>query len=237
MKQVTLANGETRLWKPDLKPYEHPEALPAALKPNELGLLHHDGQAFLVLGDKHYRVKIDPVSGQYRIVHPARANAYAPELNHNGFGAWRHEVEQPRTWEVRELMRRIGHGVREFSDTELEQIRHVSGTDEGVLRRMHVESEPPAPMLADTMTRFAAYRQVEAFIADMQNASSSTSATDHSINQLHVMTRYGAWPETVSIRIIDGQAKTLWEYVNPQGVQGKVRIVQVHDAQVPGGDC
>ena len=235
MKQVTLANGETRLWKPDLKPYEHPEALPAALKPNELGLLHHDGQAFLVLGDKHYRVKIDPVSGQYRIVHPARANAYAPELNHNGFGAWRHEVEQPRTWEVRELMRRIGHGVREFSDAELEQIRHVSGTDEGVLRRMHVESEPPAPMLADTMTRFAAYRQVEAFIADMQNASSSTSATDHSINQLHVMTRYGAWPETVSIRIIDGQAKTLWEYVNPQGVQGKVRIVQVHDAQVRGG--
>ena len=235
LQQVTLPDGETRLWKPDLKPYEHTGALPAGLKPDDLGLLHHDGQAFLVLGDKCYRVKMDPASGQYRVVHPVRANAYGPELNHNGFGAWSHEVEQPRTWQGRELMQRIGHGVREFSDAELEQIRHVSGIDEGVLRRMHVENEPPAPMLADTISRFQAYRQVEEFIADMKSASSSASATDHSINQLHVLTRYGTWPDTVSVRIIDAQAKTLWEYVNPQGVQGKVRIVQIHDAQVRGG--
>jgi len=235
LQRVTLPDGETRLWKPDLQPYQHTGALPAGLKPDELGLLHHDGQAFLVLGDKCYRVNMDPVRGRYRIAHPARANAYAPELNHNGFGAWSHELEQPRTWQGRTLMRRIGHGVREFSDAELEQIRHVSGTDEGVLRRMHVENEPPAPMLADTISRFDAYRQVEEFIADMKSAPSSVSATDHSINQLHVMTRYGTWPDTVSVRIIDAQAKTLWEYVNPQGVQGEVRIVQIHDAQVRGG--
>ncbi|POA18677.1 hypothetical protein C1886_15750 [Pseudomonas sp. FW300-N1A1] len=235
LKQVTLPNGETRLWKPDLKPYEHRETLPQGLKPDELGLLRHDGQAFVLLGDKHYAVKKDPVSGKYRIAHPDRANAYAPELNHNGHGAWSHEVEQPRTWTEPELMRRLGHSVSEFSDTELVQIREVSGTDENVLRKMYVENESPAPILVDTISRFDVYKQVENFIADMKSDLPVGPGTDHSINQLHVMTRYGKWPDTVSIRIIDGQAKTLWEYVNPRGTPDKTRIVQIHDAQIRGG--
>ena len=235
MKQVTLPNGEARLWKPDLKPYEHTGALSEGLKPNELGLLRHDGQEFLPLGDKRYAVKKDPVSGKYRIAHPDRANAYAPELSHNGSGAWSHEVEQPRTWEGPELMRRLGHSVSGFSDTELVQIREASGTDESVLRKMYVENESPAPMLIDTISRFDAYKQVESFIADMKSDLPAGPTVDHSINQLHVMTRYGRWPDTVSIRILDGQANTLWEYVNPRGAPDKIRVVQIHDAQIRDG--
>ncbi|WP_095078195.1 NEL-type E3 ubiquitin ligase domain-containing protein [Pseudomonas sp. Irchel s3h17] len=235
LKEVTLPNGETRLWKPDLAAYEQKGSLPQDLKPDESGLLRHDGQVFLTLGGKRYGVKKDPVSGQYRIAHPDRANAYAPKLNHNGHGAWSHEVEQPRTWTEPELMRRLGPRVSEFSDTELVQIRRVSGVDESVLRKMYVENEPPAPILVDTISRFDAYRQVENFIADMKSDLPVGPATDHSINQLHVMTRYGKWPDTVSIRIIDGQAQTLWEYVNPRGAPDKTRIVQIHDVQIRGG--
>jgi hypothetical protein len=235
LKEVTLPNGETRLWKPDLAAYEQKGSLPQDLKPDESGLLRHDGQVFLTLGGKRYGVKKDPVSGQYRIAHPDRANAYAPKLNHNGHGAWSHEVEQPRTWTEPELMRRLGPCVSEFRDTELVQIRRVSGVDESVLRKMYLENEPPAPILVDTISRFDAYRQVENFIADMKSDLPVGPATDHSINQLHVMTRYGKWPDTVSIRIIDGQAKTLWEYVNPRGAPDKTRIVQIHDVQIRGG--
>ena len=235
LKPVTLPSGKTRLWKPDLKPYELNTKLPDNARPNELGLHQHNGQEVLPLDGKHYAVTKAPSSGQYRIQHPTRSDAYQPELNHNGTGAWSHELEQSRTWEGAELMRRLGHSVSEFSDTELEQIRSVSGTDEDVLRRMHVENEPPAPMLADTISRFDAYKQVGDFIADMKSDNSTVPATDHSINQLHVMTRYGRWPDTVSIRVIDGQAKTVWEYVNPKGAQDKTRIVQIHDAQIRGG--
>lgn len=235
LKPVTLSSGKTRLWKPDLKPYELNIKLPENSRPNELGLHRYDGQDILPLDGKHYAVKEEAVTGKYRVQHPARPDAYTPELNHNGSGAWSHEMEQPRTWKEPELMRRLGHSVSEFSDTELAQIRSVSGTDEGVLRRMHVEHEPPAPLLADTIKRFDAYKQVEDFIADMQSDGSAVSAKDHSIDQLHVMTRYGKWPDTVSIRVIDAQAKTLWEYVNPKGTQDTTRIVQIHDAQIRGG--
>lgn len=236
LKSVTLPSGKTRLWKPDVKPYELSTKLPENSKPNELGLHRYDGQDILSLDGKHYAVKEDLATGKYRIQHPARPDAYTPELNTNGSGAWTHELEQPRTWEGLKLMRRLGHSVSEFSDTELEQIRSVSGTSEDVLRKMHVENEPPAPMLADTISRFDAYKQVEEFIADMRSDSATVSAKDHSINQLHVMTRYGKWPDTVSMRIIDAQARTLWQYLSPKSAQGEIRTVQIHDAQLRNGE-
>ncbi len=236
LKPVVLPDGQTRLWNPDLKPYEQPNLkLPANSRPNELGLHRYDAQEILPLDGQHYAVKKDSVTGKFQMEHPARPDAYRPELNTNGAGAWTHELEQPRTWQGLELMRRLGHSVSDFSDTELEQIRRVSGTDEGVLRRMYVESEPPAPLLADTISRFDSYKQCEGFIADMKGDSSSVPAKDHSIDQLHVMTRYGSWPDTVSIRIIDAQAKTTWEYVNPKGAPDTKRVVQIHDGQLRDG--
>lgn len=236
LKAVVLPSGKTRLWKPDLKPYQLDMTLPESSRPNAQGLHRFDGRDVLPLDGSHYAVQEDVATGRYRMQHPTRLNAYAPELNTNGSGAWNHELEQPRTWEGPQLMRRLGHSVSEFSDTELEQIRHVSDTSEDVLRRMHVENEPPGPLLADTISRFDAYKQVETFIAAMKDDSSTLSTQDHSISQLHVMTRYCKWPEQVSMRVIDAQAKTLWRYLSSHSPQSEIRTVQIHDLQLRNGE-
>src|SRR3546814_4278937 len=102
----------------------------------------------------------DPTTQRYRIRHPSRGpDAYQPGLTDNGSGAWSHELERPRSWEGATLMRRLGHCVKGFSDTELEQIRTASGTGEQVLRRLHVEGEPMPALLADTIKRFDLCRQ------------------------------------------------------------------------------
>ncbi len=236
LKAVVLPSGKTRLWKPDLKPYQLDMTLPEGSRPNAQGLHRFDGRDVLPLDGNHYAVQEDVATGRYRMQHPTRPDAYAPELNTNGSGAWNHELEQPRTWEGPQLMQRLGHSVSEFSNTELEQIRHVSDTSEDVLRRMHVENEPPGPLLADTISRFDAYKRVETFIAAMEDDSSTLSTQDHSINQLHVMTRYGKWPERVSLRVIDAQAKTLWRYSSSHSPQSEIRTVQIHDLQVRNGE-
>lgn len=235
LKAVVLPSGKTRLWKPDLKPYQLDITLPESSRPNAQGLHRFDGRDVLPLDGSHYAVQQDVATGRYRMQHPTRPGAYAPELNTNGSGAWNHELEQPRTWEGPQLMQRLGHSVSEFSDTELEQIRQVSDTSEDVLRRMHVESEPPGPLLADTISRFDAYKQLETFIAAMEDDSSTLSTQDHSINQLHVMTRYGKWPERVSLRVIDEQAKTLWRDLSSHRPESEIRTVQIHDLQLRNG--
>ncbi|WP_330220788.1 leucine-rich repeat domain-containing protein [Pseudomonas frederiksbergensis] len=53
-----------------------------------------------------------------------------------------------------QLMRGIGPSVQSFSDEVLAQIAHVSPVDDDVLRLMHTGQRPPAPVLADTISRF-----------------------------------------------------------------------------------
>jgi hypothetical protein len=154
LKPVQLANGRTRLWNPDLTPYQQPGlSLPTDARPNELGIYQHQGKRILPLENQHFEVAEDAATKQHRIQHPQRANAYAPTLRHNGQGAWVSETENPREWEGSTLMRRIGHTTDSFNDEQLEQIRQISGTDEAELRRMHVESAPAPVLLTDTLQR------------------------------------------------------------------------------------
>lgn len=151
---MQLANGETRLWNPDLSPYQRTDVdLPADARPDGQGLHQHQGRRILRLNDQHFEVLDDPVTGQQRIRHPQRFDAYAPTLRHNGHGAWVCETENPREWEGSTLMRRLGHSVDAFNDEQLEQIRQISGTHEAALRRMHMDSSAPPPLLTDTLQR------------------------------------------------------------------------------------
>lgn len=154
MKPVTLPDGQTRLWHPDLTPYQQPDlAVKKDSIPDAQGLHQHQGKQVLPLENQHFEVQKDPTSKQYRIKHPQRPNAYAPALKHNGHGAWVSETENPRGWQTSKLMRRLGHSVDAYTDRQLEQIRRVSGTDEAVLRRMYVENAAPPPLLTDTLQR------------------------------------------------------------------------------------
>lgn len=165
MKPVKLPNGQPTLWHPDLEPYAQKNLiLPNDSKPDGQGLHQHANGNILSLEGKLYVVEkasAEPASDTRRIKHPTRLNAYSPKLEHNGYGAWVHEGENPRNWEGDTLMRRLGHRVERFSPSEREQIRISSGTDHNVLRRMYVENTAPAPVLADTIKHFSAYDEVK----------------------------------------------------------------------------
>ncbi|MHA3736448.1 dermonecrotic toxin domain-containing protein [Pseudomonas sp. Eth.TT006] len=154
MRPVQLANGETRLWNPDLTPYRlADQALPATARADAQGLYALGDKQNLRLDQHLYEVAQDPLGGEHRIRHPQRPEAYAPRLKHNAQGAWVCETENPREWQEAQLLRRISHRTEGFSDARLQQVRKLSGTDENVLRRVHVENAPPPPLLIDTLER------------------------------------------------------------------------------------
>lgn len=202
MKSVKLPNGKQTLWHPDLAPYEQKNlTLPADSKPNELGLHRNANQDILPLEGKVYVVEkasTEPTSSTHRIKHPTRPTAYSPRLEHNGHGAWVHEVETPGDWQGETLMRRLGHRVDRFSSTELEQIRIGSGTDEAALRRMHVENTPPPPVLADTIKRFTAYDEVQTASA---NIRAGQPIDPGSIWFESILTVLPGWPSERALKV------------------------------------
>jgi hypothetical protein len=229
---VTLPDGEPRLWRPDLTPYRSELELPANSQPDALGLHRVSGRDVLPLNDSRYEVQQDPATQRYRIRHPSRPDAYQPELTNNGSGAWSHELEQPRSWEGVTLMRRLGHRVKDFSDTELEHIRTASGTSDEALRRMHVEGEPVPVLLDDTIKRFNSARQVDEFLAHLHSEDLRVYEKADSMTQLHLLTGYGPWPEGLKLKVIDSSGKPLWEYAHPSDGVSAVREVIVSDTEV-----
>ncbi|WP_458128273.1 NEL-type E3 ubiquitin ligase domain-containing protein [Pseudomonas sp. Z2-11] len=165
LKPVISTDGKTRLWNPDPAPYAHPIEVPPTSKPDTLGLHEHDSRILLKLAaddDSQHTLALSKTAEteRYTLTHPTRPDAYSPRMEHNGQGAWLMEGEQPQAWKSQTLMRRLGHATDGFSDAKLQQLRIISGTDEGVLRRVHLQNEAMPPLLDDTLARFRTYRTV-----------------------------------------------------------------------------
>ncbi|MHA3739164.1 NEL-type E3 ubiquitin ligase domain-containing protein [Pseudomonas sp. Eth.TT006] len=210
MKVVEMSDGRSRLWDTDLQRYAQPMSLGESARPDASGLYHHAGEEVLPLEGKHFVVRADSGSDEYRIHHPSRDDAYAPRLAHNGAGAWVHEAERPQTWQGSRLMRRLGHQVDGFSDAVLEQIRIVSGVEEGALRRLHVEQEPPPAMLVATLQRFAADQAIETFIAQLSSDSLQIHGQADVQLQLQLLAEQPKWPKKLALQWLDDQGSVLW---------------------------
>ncbi|WP_282411053.1 DUF6543 domain-containing protein [Pseudomonas sp. PS02303] len=201
LKKVDLADGQTRLWKQDLSPYAHDVVLPAEAKPSEQGLYRHSEKDFLKHENQHFEVINDSRTGQPRLQHPARPQAYQPTLEHNGGGAWKTELDRPIEWDKTTLMRRLGPTVEGFSDNTLEHIRLVSGMEEDELRRLHVVSEPPPALLTDTIERFQAWAEVQKLPGQIR-LNEVPQAFVEQVPRLLV--EWPGWPEQKGIELFDG---------------------------------
>ena len=193
--------GEEKLWNPDLKAYEHSAVLPQSAEANELGIYQHEGRNLLPLEGKHYSVAQDAETGQHRLQHPTRPEAYQPVIEHNGAGTWKTELDQPLAWNKDRLLRRLGTSAQEWPTEKLEQIRTVAGVSEDQLRRLHVELEPPPIMLADTLKRFRLYAQASELSQQILIDRVPESLVDKVAS---LMTDLPRWPERRAVEVFEG---------------------------------
>ena len=192
--------GKERLWNPDLAPYEQSITLPDGAKAGDTGLYRHQEQDLLRLDDKCYAVRQDPDTGQHRLQHPTRAEAYQPLLEHNGAGSWKTELDQPLEWDRRVVLRRLGASVEGLSDETLEHILAASGVHENVLRRLHVEHETPPALLLDTLERYKAHADADACAAHIL----ANRVDEEWAGFLpRFMTEVPGWPDGKAIEIFD----------------------------------
>jgi len=156
MEQIQRANGDTRLWKPDLRGYESDVALGRDAAPDALGQYRAEGKTYVRQNGKHYETTYDESLKKWRINHPTDEQAWQPILEHNGHGAWRHTFERPLGWDRLTLLRRMGHVTDELSDEQLLKVADVSGVNDNALRKMHMDHLPPPPELLDALRLFKA---------------------------------------------------------------------------------
>lgn len=201
LKAVRLPSGKARLWKPDLAPYAQDIRLPAGSVPDQAGLHTVNGRQVVSVDGNRYAVTAQDEPGVYRVQHPRRPEAYEPQIVNNGSGAWTHEADEPLTWQGAPLMRRLSPVMEGLSDTQLEQVRKISDTDESVLRRLYVESEPTPAITLDTAVRMRAYGRAESLSGQILAGSMSMDLGSYAASLMVEMT---GWPPGRTIEVFDG---------------------------------
>lgn len=159
LAKVRLPDGRLRLWKPDLARYQVAVELPPTLEANELGQYLVEDKTYVRIDGRLHQQRFDPALGQWRLVHPLDAGAYEPALEHNGHGAWRSVHEQPLNWSAEQVLRRLGPLSEGFTDAELLEALHISGTSAAQVRQALVRNDAPPALLADTLARLQAARR------------------------------------------------------------------------------
>nr|WP_314566792.1 DUF6543 domain-containing protein [uncultured Pseudomonas sp.] len=199
LQPVNISSGETRLWNPDLTPYQHRNLrLPTGKAPGENGLHHHQGKQIAQMENTRYEVRQDPITQTFHLAHAKRANAYQPRVALNGSGACVLQGEQPRAWSNTRLLRRLGPQTHGLSAGELEQVRLISGVDFGSLRHMYVNNEPTPPLLADTLKRFNNERQISQSAEQIRTGQSLDPSSDW-FEQM--VTELDGWPKDKALLV------------------------------------
>jgi len=197
---VVLPNGETRLWKPDLKGYESDVSLAADARPDPLGRYEVDGKTYIRRDGKVYQISQDTASNAWRIQHPSKPEAYQPLLRHNGQGAWRHTLERPLTWDRLTLLRRLGHATEPYSDEQLLKIADISGISDNTLRKVHLDNQPLPADLANAIRLFDADQGVDAVIVQVQSGQAIDSRY---LYCLPLITELPRWPRGRVLEVFD----------------------------------
>ena len=229
---VALPDGQARLWQPDLAPYARDVTLANGLRANALGLHPLGEEEILPLSGKHYAVTTDPATETHYLKHPTRPNAYRPKVTGNGQGTWVSELDHPLSWDSATLMRRLGHQVDGFTDVQLEQIRQVSGIDDSTLRKLYVNHETLPPLLADSLKRFRIDQNLNDLIHQLNSDDPAVQALADPHTQLLLLTNYGLWPRSKTLRLIDNSGRTRWEIPGSNGSA----VFQIHESQLHNGD-
>lgn len=212
LKPVTLANGRTLYWKPDLTVYEQPISVPPGTYRDKAGLFQHRQQSLLPVGTGVYAVEKAPTSRSLLIEHPSRPDAYRPTVHHNGHGAWHTELEHPLQWDRQTLLRRLGYSVEGISEADQALALNISGVDENALRKMHVNSETPPALLTDALDRLRLDREIQTLIDRLDSDAPQAYGKVDPQTNLQLLTSYGYWPETRRLQFIDTQGKTAWTF-------------------------
>ena len=150
----------------------------------------------------------------------------------NGKGAWLTATDRPLTWDRSTLLRRLGPPADTLSETRLERAHRISGTDDAALRKLHMDRQPPPPLLADTLKRVEIDQQLQDFIDQMNSDDPAQYQKADPQTQLWLLSQTGLWPEAKTLRFLNAKGETVWEHKG----QENAAVAQIHEAQMKNGD-
>lgn len=221
---VPVNESQFRLIHPDLPGYE---VLDDSLAVGERA--GEPGHERLRTHGATYHVAQDPLTTQLSIQHPTRSGAYAPLLEQNGAGAWRHEFESPQQWqEEAMLFRRLGSDLNDIPAQTIHDVLQATGFNDDHLRRLHLENAAAPARLLDALQRYQLHQQEPALQGDAFESRLSQQAGEPTAVQRLLQQAFPNLSVRGAREIVEGaEPRRLQQMVSqqkvPMSLAGKAR--------------
>ncbi|NWB97211.1 hypothetical protein HX882_15025 [Pseudomonas gingeri] len=203
--------GRTRLWNPDLTPYQ------SAIRPadehwqaDSLGLYPWAQATVLKLDQQYYQVEHNEDTDRWHIVLTDYPGVYAPPLRHNGVGAWRTIHEDVSMWSQQQLITRLGPPADRLSESLASAALTFSGTRLDTLRQIHHYSRRTPPLLLDSLKRLWIFQEIERF--DFDRARGNVVSQLSPRIQSYLLTRLPGWPKGKMLEVLRGSSQGAIQY-------------------------
>ncbi len=210
---VRPADGNLRLWRPDVTPYFHDPRLVDDEVADASGIYTVGGHSYVMVNDCVHRVAFDAKRDRWRAIHPLRQTAYRPELLHNGEGRWRFALEKPDEWEDQDYLfsrlKPTGPGVS-LPSRKLVQIKAIMDKphDWGVYQAE--ECLPFPARFRDLYERFRLDHSIRDLIWQLESGASPS--VENSTLQMHALPQLQGWPVGRYFEVLDAQRSVKARY-------------------------
>lgn len=221
---VTVGNGRTRLWNPELTHFAHNIELPSWLPADTQGHIQAQGKTWLPLGGRMYRVERDTELQRWRIRHPRNAHPYSPVIEHGGAGAWHSDVENPLGWDETTAFKRLGHVEQSLSHEGMNNALSITGADEALLRQVHVHKLQSPALLKDCVQRLAIDQQIDSFVQALNSGHRYQIVTPCINPWIRLLVDAPRWPTGRRLRLVDAQGAELAHWGTSTGTTSVIEI-------------
>lgn len=207
---VQSVNGQRRLWRSTLMPYQHPMRIGSEQLSDAEVVYNVDGLSFIKHTGQTYRVAFDPEIDSWRIRHPVRSDAFAPPVEHNGAGGWKHIYERPEDWGALYTLGRLEPRIEAVEPRRLEQALIATGTEVEPLRQLAGRNLRLPASFNDCAERFRLDHTISELITQLESRSTATVASDEL--QLKALPLMREWPEGRYIKVLDDTTNEVVRY-------------------------
>lgn len=225
---ITNPAGHPRLWKPDFTMYEHrlPEGFTVAADSEEMYEIRGK-----MVGRVDHRIVsgfVDAQTRRWRLDHPQRPQAYAPELERHVEGGWRLASEHPELGtSTPYTLKRMDPHLSEFVDSDLDMMRRLSGVTEDELQRAFIDNLALPVRLRDTVERVRIERQLRQLIREL---GLGEIHSDQPVQeQLHGLPKLSGWPTDRYIEVQDSEGAVSARYPAPSTPDDTLSVVVSED--------
>lgn len=230
---VTRADGNARLWKPDLEPYKQGSTLAANTQPDSQGLYRHAGQNSIVLDGARYGVAKNATGSAWTINHPLRTDAFQPAVERSVEGGWRHVHEYAHEWHNGAYaLERTDPRLSELG-SDLEAIAEITDMTPATLHHLHESNLGLPQRLHDCVARVKIDRHITRLVEAMERGEGANK--EFIQEQLHTLPKLPGWPAERFIEVRDETGQDVSRFPETASHDDADNSVHVSQTQLAAG--